>query len=248
MHTTNRTQDLPSIVEARRAITERPRSLYYLVAYTKLLEGKKLVKALKRKNIDCYVEKADSFSFWPRMLYVHKIDREKALKIILRDYSNQVVGVYPKFSLQKGCVSPYEIKRLIPWKTEWMEESVSSESFKDLPSIGMKEKALMSPIVVVALKQIRYNQYGAFLTLLKNEIEALGDSDFKKTKASHSLRKSLLDEVETLVRMISLQQYEYLMPDLLKLKHDIEEKVVDWNAKPDRKGLLSWVGSSKPKQ
>jgi hypothetical protein len=248
MLSSNLPQNPPLIIEAKRSVAGNLRSPYYLVAYTKLREGKKLVKTLKKKSINCYVIKGDSFSFWPRMLYVHKTDCERALKIILRDYSDQVVGVYPHFSSQNGSVAPSEIKRLIQWKTESEEESVPSESFSGLPSLGIKEKSLMSSIVVSALRQIKYNQYGVFLTLLRSEIEALSEDDFKNSKSVRADRKMLLDEVETLVKIIATQQYASLMPDLLKLKQDIENKVKDWDVKSDRRGLLSWVGAPKPEK
>jgi len=244
----NLPQNPPLIIEAKRSVAGNLRSPYYLVAYTKLREGKKLVKALKKKKINCYVVKSDSFSFWPRMIYVHKTQCERALKIILRDYTDQVVGIYPKFGLQNGSVSPSEIKRFIQWKTESIEEIASDETFSNFTSIDIKEKALMSSIVVSALRQIKYNQYGVFLTLLKSEIEALSEGDFKNPKKVHADRKMLLDEVETLVKIVSTQQYASLMPDLLKLKQDIEKSVMDWNAKPDRRGLLSWVGVPKPEK
>jgi len=248
MSSTNLPQNPPLIIEAKRSVAENPRSPHYLVAYTKLREGKKLVKALKKKKINCYVVKADSFSFWPRMLYVHKTHCEKALKIVLKDYSDQVVSVYPKFSLQNGSVPPFEINRFVDWKTELVEESASSEGFNNLPSLGMKEKTLMSSIVVSALRQIRYNQYGVFLTLLKSEIEALCENDFKNPKMAQIVRKMLLEEVETLVKIVSTRHYASLMPDLLKLKQDIEREVLDWDYKPDRRGLLSWVGTYKPEK
>ncbi len=238
----------PLIIEAKRSVAGNLRSPYYLVAYTKLREGKKLTKTLKKKSINCYVIKGDSFSFWPRMLYVHKTHCERALKIILRDYSDQVVGVYPNFNSQNGSVTPSEIKRLIQWKTESVEETAPSESFSGLPLLGIKEKALMSSIVVSALRQIKYNQYGVFLTLLKSEIEALSETDFKNSKTVRADRKMLLEEVETLVKIIATQQYASLMPDLLKLKQDIKKKVKDWDAKSDRRGLLSWVGAPKPEK
>lgn len=243
---TNLPDNHPLIIEAKKRNAENPRAPFFLVAYTKLGEGKKLVKALKKKKINCYAIKADSFSFWPRMLYVHKTHCEKALKIILKDYSDQVVGVYPNFSLQNGSVSPFELKRLIHWKNELIEESSPSESFSNLPSVSIKEKALMSSIVVSALRQIKYNQYGVFLTLLKNEIKALSENDFKNPKMAHKDKKKLLNDVEILVKIISSYHYASLLPDLLKLKQDIENKVLDWNAKPDRRGLLSWIGTYKP--
>ena len=248
MLSSNLPQNPPLIIEAKRSVAGNLRSPYYLVAYTKLREGKKLVKALKKKKINCYAVKSDSFSFWPRMLYVHKTQCERALKIILRDYSDQVVGVYPKFGLQNGSVAPSEIKRFIQWKTESIEESAPDETFSNITSIGIKEKALMSSIVVSVLRQIKYNQYGVFLTLLKSEIEALSEDDFKNPKKVRADRKMLLDEVETLVKIVSTHQYASLMPDLLKLKQDIEKKVRDWNVKPDRRGLLSWVGSYRPEK
>ena len=248
MLSSNLPQNPPLIIEAKRSVAENRRSPYYLVAYTKLREGKKLVKALKKKKIDCYVVKSDSFSFWPRMLYVHTKQCERALKIVLKDYSDKVIGVYPKFGLQKGSVSPSEIKRFIQWKTESTEEDELDETFSNVTSIGIKEKALMSSIVVSALRQIKYNQYGVFLTLLKNEIEALSEDEFKNPKNMRINKKMLLDEVETLVKIVSTQKYASLMPDLLKLKQDIEKRIKDWNAKPDRRGLLSWVGNYRPEK
>jgi len=248
MPSTNLPQNPPLMIEANRSIAENPRAPFYLVAYTKLREGKKLVKALKKKKINCYVVKADSFSLWSRMLYVHRMQCEKALKIILKDHSDQVIGGYPKFSIQKGSVSPFEINRFVNWKTELDEESASNESFSNIPSLGIKEKSLMSSIVVSALRQIRYNQYGVFLTLLKSEIEALSENDFKNPKTVRADRKMLLKEVETLVKIVSTQQHASLMPDLLKLKQDIEKKIMDWDVKPDRKGLLSWIGTYRPEK
>ena len=242
---TNLPHNPPLIIEEKNRVAKNSRAPFVLVAYTKLGEGKKFVKALQKKKIDCYVIKVDSFSFWPRMLYVHNKHCERALKIILKAHSEQVVSVYPNFSLQNGSVSPFEIKRLIYWKNELIKEETQSKGFNNHPSIDVKEKAYTRSIVVSALKQIKYNQYGVFLALLKNEIEALSENDFKNPKKAKKDKKILLNDVEILVKIVSTLNLSSLMPDLLKVKQGIEEKVLDWNAKPERKGLLSWVGNYK---
>lgn len=95
----------------------------------------------------------------------------------------------------------------------------------------------------IILKQLSYNQYGAFFVYLKDNIQSLPESDFINPNSAGVQKKDLLNKIDEIIRTASIDQY---LPALQKLKDDIERKVKAWNIDPDRKALLAWVDQSPP--
>jgi len=91
------------------------------------------------------------------------------------------------------------------------------------------------------LKQLSYNQYGAFFVYLKDNIQSLPESDFINPTSASVQKKDLLSKIDEIIRNASIDQY---LPALRKLKDDIEKKVKAWGNDPDRKALLAWVEQS----
>ncbi len=92
----------------------------------------------------------------------------------------------------------------------------------------------------IILKQLSYNQYGAFFVYLKDNIQSLPESDFINPNSATVQKKDLLNKIDEIIRNASIDQY---LPALRKLKDDIERKVKEWGNDPDRKALLAWVES-----
>lgn len=95
----------------------------------------------------------------------------------------------------------------------------------------------------IILKQLSYNQYGAFFVYLKDNIQSLPESDFLNPNSAGVQKKDLLNKIDEIIRTASIDQY---LPALQKLKDDIERKVKAWSIDPDRKALLAWVDQSPP--
>ncbi len=95
----------------------------------------------------------------------------------------------------------------------------------------------------IILKQLSYNQYGAFFVYLKDNIQSLPESNFINPNSANDQKKDLLDKIDEIIRTASIDQY---LPALQKLKEDIERKVKEWSNDPDRKALLAWVEQGPP--
>ena len=95
----------------------------------------------------------------------------------------------------------------------------------------------------IILKQLSYNQYGAFFVYLKDNIQSLPENDFINPNSATVQKKDLLNKIDEIIRTASIDQY---LPALQKLKDDIERKVKEWGTDPDRKALLAWVEQSPP--
>lgn len=97
----------------------------------------------------------------------------------------------------------------------------------------------------IILKQLSYNQYGAFFVYLKDNIQSLPESDFMNPNSAIDQKKDLLNRIDEIIRNASIDQY---LPELKKLKNEIEKKVKEWTNDPDRKALLAWVeqGPTQP--
>jgi len=95
----------------------------------------------------------------------------------------------------------------------------------------------------IILKQLSYNQYGAFFVYLKDNIQSLPESNFTSPNSASVQKKDLLDKIDEIIRTASIDQY---LPALRKLKDDIERKVKEWSNDPDRKALLAWVEQGSP--
>ena len=90
----------------------------------------------------------------------------------------------------------------------------------------------------IILKQLSYNQYGAFFVYLKDNIQSLPESDLINPSSATSQKKDLLNKIDEIIRNASIDQY---LLALQKLKDEIERKVRQWDNDPDRKALLAWV-------
>ena len=95
----------------------------------------------------------------------------------------------------------------------------------------------------IILKQLSYNQYGAFFVYLKDNIQSLPESDFINPNSATVQKKDLLNRIDKIIRNASIDQY---LPALRKLKDDIERKVKEWGNDPDRKALLAWIEQGPP--
>jgi len=95
----------------------------------------------------------------------------------------------------------------------------------------------------IILKQLSYNQYGAFFVYLKDNIQSLPENDFINPDSATVQKNDLLNKIDEIIRTASIDQY---LPALRKLKDDIERKVKEWSTDPDRKALLAWVEQSPP--